>query len=167
MNPRREPPPETKGTEMISTPEAGTIAARVLDAQRKLDEARREFLAFDIALDATEHEAAAVSLRLAYDAAREFTRETRAVLEEINNLLEWEAPLGVWVWACLDPKASPVVGRRADSFAGAYVRHFATDSEARRWLASPERDTYRVGEEAAPLFLVNHGEITAVWGVDE
>ena len=149
---------------MHTSPDPYTIAARVLEAQAQLDQAREQFLAFDIALDATEHEDAAAALRLAYDTARNFTRNTRALLDDINGLLEWEAPLGVWVWACLDPDASPVQADRADNYAGVYLRHFPDDAAARRYLATPNRYPITEDGEPAPLYLVNHGTITAVWG---
>jgi hypothetical protein len=149
---------------MHTSPDTGTIAARVLEAQAQLDQAREQFLTFDIALDATEHDDAAAALRLAYDTARNFTRNTRALLDDINGLLEWEAPLGVWVWACLDPDASPVQADKADNYAGVYLRHFPDDAAARRHLASPNRQPITDDGEPAPLYLVNHGTITAVWG---
>jgi len=149
---------------MHTSPDPYTIAARVLEAQAQLEEARAQFLAFDIALDATEHEDAAAALRLAYDTARNFTRNTRALLDDMNGLLEWEAPAGVWVWACLDPDASPVQADKADNYAGVYLRHFPDDAAARRHLASPNRQPITDDGEPAALYLVNHGTITAVWG---
>lgn len=152
---------------MLSNPDTGTIAARVLEAQTRLEEAREQFLAFDIALDATEHEDAAHALRLAHEAARTLTRQTRELLEDINGLLEWTAPVGVWVWTCLDPDASPVQGDNTDAYAGAYLRHFPDDAAARRYLASPAREEFVTADgEPAALWLVNHGTITAVWGLD-
>lgn len=149
---------------MHTSPDPGTIAARVLEAQAQLDQAREQFLAFDIALDATEHDDAAAALRLAYDTARNFTRNTRALLDDINGLLEWEAPLGVWVWACLDPAASPIQGESPEQYAGVYLRHFPDDNTARQYLANPDREPITEDGEPAPLYLVNHGTITAVWG---
>ena len=142
---------------MFSAPEPGTIAARVLEAQARLEEAGKHFLMFDIALDVSEHEDAAAALRLAYDAARDFTRNAHALLEDVNGLLEWEAPLGVWLWACSDPYVSPLAGDNADNYPGAYVRHFANEAAARVWLAS-QNETGVVGN---PLYLVNHGIISA------
>jgi hypothetical protein len=152
---------------MLSTPEAGTIAARVVEAQTRLEEARAHFLAFDIALDATEHNEAANALRLAYEAARTLTRHTRELLEDVNGLLEWTAPVGVWVWTCLESDASPVQGDNADDYAGAYLRHFPDDTAARRYLATMDREEFVTADgEPAALWLVNHGTITAVWGLD-
>ena len=152
---------------MISTPEAGTFAAKVKQAEEALGEARAQFLGFDMSMDSTQHSEALTELRHARTAAIEFVRHLTDLNDDLANLLEASAPLGVWVWVCHDPEASPVQGDSADDYAGAYVRHFATDGDARRWLASSTRDLLRVGDEPAPLFIVNHGEVVAVWGVDE
>jgi len=152
---------------MMSTPEAGTIAAQIRDAEKALEEARAQFREFDMSMDTTQHSQARQELRAARTAAIEFVRQVTALNDELDNYLEASAPLGVWVWACLDPEASPLQGDSADNFAGAYVRHFPSDATARRWLVSPDRAEYVAGEEIPPLFLVNHGTITAVWGWGE
>lgn len=152
---------------MMSTPEAGTFAAAIIEADKALTEARAQFREFEMSMDTTQHSQARQELRIARTLAIEFVRQVAALNDELDNLLEASAPLGVWVWACTDPEASPLQGDSADNFAGAYVRHFPSDAAARRWLVSPDRDDYLVGEEAAPLFLVNHGTITAVWGFGE
>lgn len=152
---------------MMSTPEAGTFAAQIRDAEKALEEARAQFREFDMSMDTTQHSQARQELRMARTLAIEFVRQVTALHSELENYLEASAPLGVWVWACTDPEASPLQGDSADNFAGAYVRHFPSDAAARRWLVSPGRDDYLVGEEPAPLFLVNHGTVTAVWGWGE
>jgi len=152
---------------MLSTPEAGTIAAEIIEAEKALGEALAQFREFEMSMDTTQHSQARQELRMARTLAMQFVRQATALNDQLDNYLEASAPLGVWVWACLDPEASPLQGDSADNFAGAYVRHFPSDAAARRWLVSPDRAEYVAGEEAAPLFLVNHGTITAVWGWGE